>query len=520
MSKFNATHTPRKGQKVTNNMGEVAFTQSLKEELAFLCVTSFVENTYYESSSKQLDRLRTLVKDISKRNPKFIGQLAVYARTKANMRSIFHVLVGELARNHNGDDLVQRTITNGVTRVDDMTEIVSYLKSQKFKSIPNQVKKGLRNSFYKFDEYQLGKYRAGKKDVSLVDVVNLVHPKPVKKNSSALRKLVAGTLRSKDTWEKRISDAGKFKNKEVAKAEAWADLLRNRKMNVMAILRNLRNILETNDPELVDLACKALYNKTLVQNSRQLPFRFLSAYKEVSKLKSDARKGTINFEYGKTSNDLVQKTLDAIEIACLHATENIPLLEGQTVILTDNSGSMYGDSSRKSAVSAYSSRKTSDIANLFSLLYWYRAENTYVGVFGDNLQGPKLDRNKGVFENFKIIDDVGRSIGGGTEQGIYTAFRGMIREDVRPNRIVIFSDCQIGRASWFGLSSCYRGRDKNETFAELLKRFQDHSPHTQIFCVNLRGYGNTVFNGNVVEVAGWSDKIFELLKNNYKAALV
>ena len=58
-------------------------------------------------------------------------------------------------------------------------------------------------------------------------------------------------------------------------------------------------------------------------------------------------------------------------------------LNGKTLILSDNSGSMTGDSRGKSIISSMSNVKTSDIANLFEVMYWTKCKDTLVGLFGD-----------------------------------------------------------------------------------------------------------------------------------------
>jgi 60 kDa SS-A/Ro ribonucleoprotein len=60
------------------------------------------------------------------------------------------------------------------------------------------------------------------------------------------------------------------------KAEAWAELLRTRKIGYFALLRNLRNIAEQ-APELVPTACELLTDERLIRKSLVLPFRFSTA---------------------------------------------------------------------------------------------------------------------------------------------------------------------------------------------------------------------------------------------------
>ena len=59
----------------------------------------------------------------------------------------------------------------------------------------------------------------------------------------------------------------------------------------MAMLRNLRNVLEaTANDESIDQVCSYLSNAEAVKNSKQLPFRFLSAYLQLKELEIHANR--------------------------------------------------------------------------------------------------------------------------------------------------------------------------------------------------------------------------------------
>ena len=96
--------------------------------------------------------------------------------------------------------------------------------------VPNSLKRLWRKKLASLTEYQLAKYKLEDKEVKLVDVVNLVHPK-----SEAIGKLVRGKLKNTETWEAIISSKGSTK-------EAWEEALEH--MGHMALLRNIRNLHE------------------------------------------------------------------------------------------------------------------------------------------------------------------------------------------------------------------------------------------------------------------------------------
>jgi 60 kDa SS-A/Ro ribonucleoprotein len=498
MSKFNATSEGK--HVVENHMGGKSFKQSEKEELAFSVVSSFLEDSYYESKNKRVKRIADLVKEIASDDPLFVAKLAIVTRREFHMRSASHVLLGELALTHNGDSLVKNTLKEATERPDDLLEIAAYLtQARKKESFPNQIKKGIAMSLQKFDPYQLAKYKGKNKDFALVDLFNITRPKPSnQKQARAWKQLLEGKLKPADTWETRLSSEEGRENK----GEVWKELLQTGKLGYMATLRNLRNIAEQGDQETVDLAVAQITNREAVQKSKQLPFRFLSAY-EALVGKAGSR---VMFE---KDADVYGSLRAAVEQALTYSIDNLPDLGGRTVILTDNSGSMRGDGGGASVVSAHSNRKTADIGNLFATLYWMKAENTYVGCFGDRLILPDLDRSEGLFENFRIMNKAGSIAGAATETGIFTAFEKFVAEKTRIDRVVIFSDCQVGTGcNWYDTTGRKQGADFNKLFQE----FRKINPKAQIYCVDLKGYGNTLFSEGVFMLSGWSDKIFDLME--------
>ncbi len=505
--KFNEKST--RTTATTNYMGGKAFQLSPEMELYTATVTSFVDNSYYEKANARIERIRACIAQVA---PKFVAKLAIYAREEMNLRSISMVLLIELARVHRGDDLVARTVMRVVKRADELTEVLAYFQAaegrtgtKRLNKMPKQLQKGLAAAMNKFDEYQFAKYD-GKTEVRLRDVLFLTHPKAKDENQQAVfDKLAKGDLATPYTWETEISALGQrtFPNeaeKQKAMASAWEELVTSGKMGYMATLRNLRNIIMKGSDKALESALKQLTQPEMVRKSKQMPFRFLSAYNEITKIEQD----DAIFE-GQEKK--VKKTMEALANATEIAAANIPAVPGRTLILTDNSGSMRGDMGGSSAVSAMSKRNSADIANLFSVMYWTQAEDTMVGLFGDRVLMPKLDRKKNIFENFEQVHKVGGQCGGATERGIFNMMEKLIREKIIVDQIIIFSDCQIGTGClWYDHNG-----NKGADFDKLFKAYRRINPDVLTYSIDLRGYGNTLFSEGVVTLAGWSEKLFDLI---------
>jgi 60 kDa SS-A/Ro ribonucleoprotein len=539
MAKYNSKKETRVPTE-TNLMGEKAFKLDPKEELVATVLTTFIQKSYYETENEILTRIREAA---AKVDPLFVAKTAIYTRKEANMRSSSHVLAGELARRISGTNWASRFYNKIIIRPDDMSEILGYYmtinKDNAKVKIPNAIKRAFKNRLENLDPYLIDKYKMSGRKISLVDLVNLFHPTPNQKNAEAFKRLVKdggkglGELYSSKILEKEMSAAGQTTgNKKEAKKEAIISVLENSAgMPIFNLLRNLRNIL-LYAPGEVDSAIKQLTTFEKIKNSRLLPFRFLSAYNEISSMKYSEihNSDKIVFEDEKTSGLVSKNVYDtnktkvlaaiekAIELSCV----NIPVLEGRTAILIDHSGSMRGDGGGSSLVSALSKTTSSDIANVFAAMLLQYQPNVYVGLFGDKLISYNVDRNKGILETAKDMFRVGNSCGGSTEAGIYEFFKEITKTGKSVDNIIIFSDQVIGDGNrWYGNTT----ESNTGKFREVFKNFKSKYPNTKVVSVDIRQTsGSSVFDKsyNVTQISGWSDKIFNLIETStvgYKAIL-
>jgi hypothetical protein len=463
MSKFNTTVKEPK-TKTINLAGGEAYSQTNELALVSMLLTSFVNDQFYKSGNDTLKDLRSLIKKV---DPEFAAKAAIYARDKFGMRSITHALAGELTSELKGSELGKNFYDKVVVRVDDMTEIMSYYLMHKTSKdnpkFPNSLKKGFAKAFDKFDSYQLAKYSGKNKDLKLVDVVNIVHPVPTDRNKTALELLVKADLKVTETWEAKLSQAGQVAENEEdlsqLKADAWTDLITSRKIGYFALLRNLRNILNQ-APDAVPAACELLVDEKMIGKSRVLPFRFATAYEEISKMGSS--KG-------------VREVLVAINQALEVSMCNVPKFDGETLVVMDVSGSMSG--------------RPSEIASLFGAIL-AKSNNSDVLTFA----------NRADYKSYNPLDSVMtirnsfRYSGGGTNfKSIFTT------ANKKYDRVVILSDLQ----GWIGYTS------PTAEFKQYKKTY-DANPY--VYSWDLAGLGTMQFpENNVFALAGFSDKVFQIM---------
>lgn len=508
---------------VVNEMGSLAYQLDDIDELVATVLTTFMEDSYYESAK---DIQKRIINKLDVVDPLFCAKLAVYLRTNANMRSVSHFIAAYIARHISGNEWAKRLYEKLVVRPDDIAEIIAWYAKlndikttgKQLKKLPNSMKKGFKSSLEKLDAYQIDKYKMERRNISLVDVVNLLHPNTKDNpNAEAFKRLVNDEslkdLYDSKIFEKEFSNVGQNASSEKEKTELKGEVLRNmlnseKGMPIFNLIRNLRNIL-LYAPDQTDKVCELLTDKKRILNSKLLPFRFVSAFKEIDKLKKDE---TISFE---SADKPVKQILDALNTAIEYSCENIPELSGNVAILCDDSGSMRGDMGGESLVSKFSKTKTSTIGHLFAAMLSLKQRDVYVGLFGDRLLNAKYDRSKSVLENTVDFDKLGYKCGPATESGIYEFFRGVIREERKVDNIVIFSDCQIGKTAstdWYGIDT----HDRSKTFQGLIKDFKKINPSCNIIVVNLHQVkGNNIIykKQNILNIAGWSDKIFDVISS-------
>ncbi len=467
--KFNTQTTV---PKTTNLAGGEAYAQSPELELVSFLLTSFVKDTFYEKEAAVPKRVKDL---LAKVKPDFAAKAAIYTRNEFNMRSISHIVAGELASYAAGKPWAKSFYEKVVVRPDDITEILSYYFGMgKDQKETNAMRKGLGAAFNKFDAYQLSKYRAEGKSISLVDAVNLLHPRSTDRNREALKALVEGTLSNQSTWETKLSQAGKSENADELKGKAWADLISEGKLGYMALLKNLRNIIEQADEDTLDLALKQLADPAKVAKSRVLPFRFYTAYQEIQKMGDGRARLTLS---------ALGKALDASFV-------NVPKLDGETLVVVDHSGSMGSGVGSEFQVGA-----------MFGVAL-AKSNNADFMYFGDNAKYRDIALDAPTLGQLETLDALngyyGSSANGYVGHG--TNFNSIFQTaNKKYDRIVIFSDMQ----GWVG------GYTPKAAVNAYRTKF-NADPH--IYSVDLRGHGTMQFPENkVYALAGFSEKVFELM---------
>lgn len=448
MARFNTTKT------VVNQEGATAYKTTPEMELYLLASATFLNDKYYESGDDQLKRL---VKLSHKVPVDFLASLCIYVREEMKLRTVSHVLTAELIQRTTGGIGVQ-VLTRVCQRPDDMLEILAYYMS-KYKKMTHQLRKGLERAFLQFDEYQLAKYNPSK-GFTLKRLVHLTHIK-----SELADKVCKGTLKTPDTWEVALSTGQD-------KKETWTRMITEGSIGYMALLRNLRNIINTCDQDVIEKAATIIADPERVKKSKQLPFRFWSAYKIIQQ---------------DTSSPYTSLVLQAIEDALASSVANLSI-NGVSLVASDVSGSMRSPISRNSIIQQI------EIGLVMSGLVKCQSKHSVVGVFG-NFWKVKNITGRSPLELIKSYQEgeVGYSTHG------HLPVEWATENNCKVDNIFLFTDTEMYGGSLQNAINEYKSKVNKDV---------------RVFIFNLANQGTVQARGNgVYNIGGWSEKVFEYVNN-------
>lgn len=399
-----------------------------------------------ESVSKEIERLVPLC------DAKDVANLTVESRKLQKLRHTPLFLAVQMCKHEATKPFVAEVLPQIITRADMLTDFMAIYWRCNGDSAPiaSCAKKGLAKAFHNFNKFTFAKYdRDGA--IKLRDVMFLCHPKPVNKGEEELFKMVAErTLPVPETWETMLS-SGRDKK------ETFTYLIEEGKLGDLALLRNLRNMMQAKVDRRIII--KAIDN---ISSSMLLPLNFLAAAQEAPELKRH------------------------IEDAMLKSYLHLPKLRGKTLFILDVSGSMTSRVSSKSRFSRL------QVAEAMAMLASNQCEDfELVCTAGSDAHRAhrtiQVEYPAKGFDIFAQINNQEKVLGGG---GIFT--RQCLEwcessfGDTSFDRIIVFSDSQ----------DCdYADRRTPKPFGKY-NYICDVSAHTK--GVNYKGVWTA-------EISGWSE---------------
>lgn len=365
------------------------------EELRRAVATCLLwEDQFYESGKNLAERVRLLVEQLPIDD---VAALAREARSRLHLRHaplwlvvcLFEAIKARSTIPGGAGKPMGDLIADVIQRPDEAAELVALWWRNGKRALPKQMKRGLALSFGKFDAYQLAKNdRPGK--VRLRDAMFLSHPKPIESKVELYKQLADDTLPTPDTWETELS-AGKDKR------ETFERLIAEKRLGALALLRNLRNMIQASVPDVV---VRAALDSARVE--RVLPFRFITAARAAPRFEPELERLMLKVPHEK--------------------------LPGKTVLLVDVSGSMVG-----TPVSKRSELDRRDAAIALAMLCREACDDVTVLAFTE--KAVEIPPRRG----FALRDAILKVLPGGTNIGLaVTVANGVYA----PDRIICITDEQ------------------------------------------------------------------------------
>lgn len=463
--------------------GAAGYARDAKSELFLLAVGNFVAtDTFYEKAGSRDERFEQLVRQVAVEDGPWLLRFVGWLRGEANTRTASLVAAAEAVKARieamnaaSGaeaaafytSNLNRRLIAAACQRADEPGELLAYWTGRYGRALPMPVKRGVADVMLRLGtEFNYVKWDSEGHGYRFADLLNLTHPGDRKSSAQHIRGpwqhdlfgyIVKrphqpdlpiperlGTLTRRQALLDMPVDERRtiLESPDVLKqagmtwealagwlqgpmdAKAWSAIIPS--MGYMALARNLRNFDEAGVPDTVTLAVTAkLCDPAEVARSRQLPFRFLSAYRSAPSLR---------WSY-------------PLEQALGLSLSNIPALGGRTLILVDTSTSMDEVFSKDGTLRRW------DAAALFGIALGHRCGHADVVSFsssaryygepdGANVKAFPLAAGESVLPSLERWKSGGWFLGGGTATA--AAIRATYRKH---DRVVIVTDEQAARDS-------------------------------------------------------------------------
>ena len=461
--------------------------------MARVAANMFREANFYSTADEKRVKLLRDLETVLATHPEFIVQLAYYTREKLNLRTTANFLIAFAAARKETKKLLERYFNAAVRLPTDLLEVVQFLQELSRKHLPEGqcyvptcLQRLVRHKFREFNVYQLGKYcsegrrkhmskkAAPKLTLAMKKLVRLCHiSEPADMVCSILGKrypddeeeFSASSLAAMgrifdpsqahkrmkipvpETWETQISAYGN-------KAEVWERLIKERKLPFMAMLRNLRNLLEAGvSRETHALVLARLQDSVQVAESRLFPFRFFSAFEALRVNQASLRPGAPIKPKAAPKvipQDLLDQYKAALEATVKLATlNNVQPVLGHSVIFCDVSGSM---TAQLSGGPMGSITNCMQVGVLLGLMLRYVCESSDFIVFSSpgrhqkcwfRVELPKDGIRDNILASMESVLKQGRSnLGGGTDFP-YDYVSEIITNRTHVDQIFMFSDMMV-----------------------------------------------------------------------------
>ena len=134
------------------------------------------------------------------------------------------------------------------------------------------------------------------------------------------------------------------------------------------------------------------------------------------------------------------------------------------------------------------------------MLMKHRCPQAVTGMFGTIWKAYDMPSEKVLQNTIDMLDHEGEV---GYDTNGYKVIDWLIKEHRVMDKVMLFTDCQLWDSYWGDAS-----------LAESWKEYKRMAPDARLYLFDLAGYGQSPVSmkrGDVFCIAGWSDKVFDIL---------
>jgi 60 kDa SS-A/Ro ribonucleoprotein len=487
-----------------NEAGGVAYQLSPKAALAQFAATGCMSTTFYASAEAQLQNVLNLCSHPAV-EPEFIARLALYVRSRAQMKDMPALLCATLSVFSPGllAEVFDRVIDDGRM----LRNFVQIMRSGVVgrKSLGTLPKRLVQSWFAQRTDEQIFRASVGN-DPSLADVIRMVHPKPTSASRAALFGYMIGQPHDASALPQIVKQFEAFKagaSEEVPdvpfqmltslalKSKHWKVIAKNApwqmtRMNLNTFAR--QGVFDSE--QATKMIAERLKDRDAIKKARVFPYQLMVAFMQ-------------------TGKDVPAIVRDALQDAMEIATASVPQIAGQVYICPDVSGSMHSaiTGHRKGATSAV---RCVDVAALVAASFLRTNPSAEAIPFKETVvSGLMLNPRDSVMTNAAKMTAISP---GGTNCSAPLAW---LNSRKAIGQLVVFvSDNE----SWVD-----KARGRGTATMEQWSIFKARNPDAKLVCIDVQPYSTTqaVETGrdDVLNVGRFSDSVFDVIAEFAKGSL-
>ena len=471
------------------------YEQTLEEQVLNLLMTGTMEPTFYVDAQELVNTAIGRFRACAGEQPEFLAKAAVYARNEGFMRLSPITALTVLSTAHD-KSLFHKAFPKIIRTPGDLQDFVSIILAGGVRGMGRTVKRAVNTWLANMSEFHALKYGSEAQAISLRDIYRLTKPKGFQGQAQAIARYIVKeeldasilpTIAQVERLKKGLPLAESLDiiNEahlpwEIATSllprskELWASLASY--IPYMALLRNLNNFAKygvLDDEGKAANICRRLSDPLLVRQSKQFPFRFLTA----------------SLAFGDKHTGVSR----ALEAAFELAVDNVPPFGDRVMVAVDNSGSMSSRISERSEVTAAMA------AGSLAAIAIKRAGTPLVFTFDSDAHQQPVDRRQAALQ---MAYQLGQHAGGGTNLSA-------------PLKALLDSGMLIDTALFITDSESWVDHLRGWGALDIIRSYKSrYNPHLRCFFIQVVPYPHRAVppdEPGCWYIYGWSDSILKFL---------